>query len=381
MKRFKTKYTGVYERQSDTKQYNGKPDVCFDIYYRNQEQKLICEKVGWLSEGYTAKVAEQVRVERVRSIRHREELPKQKAKAPYFEDIANKYKTWAEDNKTSYQADVSRIDTYLIPVLGKDRLNEISSFKLEKFKSELVKKKLAPATVAHCLKLFRQIYNKALVWGLHKGDNPVKGVKMPTIQNQRERFLSYNEAKILLEALSERSSTLHDMATISLQCGLRAGEVFNLKGQHIDLENGIITITDPKNKTARKAFMTNAVKDILKKRMTEKESYLFPDKRHGGKINGISKAFSLVVDSIGFNNGVEDPRQKVTFHTLRHTFASWLALQGESLMTIRELLGHKSFAMTQRYAHLMPDEKKKATLKLEQAFNKKDAEIVAIRED
>src|SRR5512139_3863433 len=78
-----------------------------------------------------------------------------------------------------------------------------------------------------------------------------------------------------------------------------------------------------------------------------------------------------------FNKGVKDRRQQVTFHTLRHTFASWLALQGESLMTIRELLGHKSFAMTQRYAHLMPDEKKKATLKLEQAFNKKNAEIVS----
>ena len=48
--------------------------------------------------------------------------------------------------------------------------------------------------------------------------------------------------------------------------------VFTLKGQHIDLENGIITIADPKNKTARKAFMTNAVKDIFEKRMTERES-------------------------------------------------------------------------------------------------------------
>ncbi|MCP6756254.1 hypothetical protein NL533_32005, partial [Klebsiella pneumoniae] len=88
----------------------------------------------------------------------------------------------------------------LIPSLGKDILSEISGFRLEKFKSELVKKELAPATVAHCLKLFRQIFNKALVWGLHKGENPIKGVKMPSIQNQRERFLSREEAKTLLEA-------------------------------------------------------------------------------------------------------------------------------------------------------------------------------------
>ena len=85
-----------------------------------------------------------------------------------------------------------------------------------------------------------------------------------------------------------------------------------------------------------------------------------------------------MVDVLGFNKGVEDPRQKVTFHTLRHSFASWLALQGERLLTIRELLGHKSFAMTLRYAHLVPDEKRKATLRLEQAFNKKNGEIAAV---
>jgi integrase len=377
MKRWKTKYTGVYERKSDVKMFKGKPDICFDIVYRNQG-RLIWEKVGWLSEGYSATLADQVRSDRIRAIRHSVELPGKKAKAPTFEDIATKYKTWAKDNKSSWQSDVSRIDTYLIPALGKDLLNEISSFRLEKFKSELVKKELAPATVAHCLKLFRQIFNKALVWGMFKGENPIKGVKMPTIQNQRERFLSYDEAKTLLEELKARSQSLHDMAVISLQCGLRAGEIFSLKGQHIDLENGIITITDPKNRTARKAYMTNTVKDILENRMTEKEGYIFPDKRHGSKIMGVSKAFSLVVDDLGFNKGVEDPRQKVTFHTLRHSFASWLALGGESLMTIRELLGHKSFAMTQRYAHLVPDEKRKATLKLEQAFNNKPVEIKTV---
>ena len=59
----------------------------------------------------------------------------------------------------------------------------------------------------------------------------------------------------------------------------------------------------------------------------------------------------------------------ILFHTLRHTFASWLALQGETLLTIKELMGHKTLEMTMRYAHLMPDQKKRATVKLEQAFN------------
>jgi integrase len=59
-----------------------------------------------------------------------------------------------------------------------------------------------------------------------------------------------------------------------------------------------------------------------------------------------------------FNNGVTDRRQKITFHTLRHTFASWLAMQGTPLLTIKELLGHQSLAMTERYSHLSPGQKK-----------------------
>ena len=367
MKRKSTRIKGVYERKSDSKRFKGKPDVCFDIAYKING-KLKWEKIGWLSERYSLKLAEQVRQERIRAIRHGQELP-QKTKIPYFEDIAKKYKEWAKENKLSWKSDISRIGKYLIPALGKERLNDISSFRLEKLKSDLVKKNLAPATVRHCLVLVRQIYNKALSWDLYKGSNPIKGVKMPSVQNQRERFLSFDEAKQLLDALSDVSSNLHDMAVISLHCGLRAGEIFNLKGQDIDAQNGIITILDPKNKQARKAYMTDAVRDILTKRLTEKDKYIFQDSWHGGRIKAVSKKFREVVDSIGLNKGIEDNRQRVTFHTLRHTFASWLALQGESLLTIRELLGHKSFEMTKRYAHLVPDEKKKATARLEQAFN------------
>ena len=92
---------------------------------------------------------------------------------------------------------------------------------------------------------------------MYKGQNPIKNVKLPVLQNQRERFLSHEEADILLNELKKVSSSqLHDMALLSLHCGLRAGEIFNLKGQDLDFENEIINISDPKNKERRKAFMT-----------------------------------------------------------------------------------------------------------------------------
>ncbi len=376
MKRTVTKYPGVYQRPSETKTYNGKPDLCYDISYKSDGKK-VWEKAGWLSEGYSAKLAGQIRAERLRSIRHGQELPRQKKKSPLFRDLAAKYLEWAKDNKTREgRDDFYLYRNHLASRLDNKRLSEITSFDLERMKSELAKGGLSPATVKHCLVLFRQIFNKAVMWGMYQGQNPIKGVKMPSLNNRRERFLSHEEADLLLMELTKTSKQLHDMALLSLHCGLRAGEIFNLKGHDLDFENGLINISDPKNKASRKAFMTEAVKGMLQARMLEKpEELIFKDKRHKGKIREISSAFEKVVARLGLNEGIQDPRQKVCFHSLRHSFASWLCLQGETILTVKELLGHKSLAMTERYSHLIPDHKRRATLALERTFNQKRNEL------
>lgn len=375
MKRAKTKYPGVYERKSDLRSHNGKADVCYDITYK-RDGKKIWEKVGWVGEGYHANLASQIRANRIMSMRHGEELPKEKQKAPLFKDVAAKYLAWSRENKARKGSDDEyRYRRHLSPSLDGKRLNEVSSLDLERLKVNLSKYGLAPSSVKLCLVLFRQMFNKAVLWGMYKGENPIKGVKLPVLQNQRERFLTHEEASKLLDELKSVSLQLHDMALLSLHSGLRAGEMFNLKWQDIDLENGIINVVDTKNKTPRKAFMTNAVRDILQNlEAASPDDYVFKDKVHAGKINGVSAAYGRAVKRLKFNEGVTDRRNKVIFHTLRHTFASWLALQGESLLTIKDLLGHKTLAMTVRYAHLMPEHKRQATLNLEKAFNKKRAQ-------
>jgi integrase len=60
------------------------------------------------------------------------------------------------------------------------------------------------------------------------------------------------------------------------------------------------------------------------------------------------------VDDCGFNEGVTDRRDRITFHTLRHTFASWHVQNGTPLFTLRDLLGHHSISMTERYSHQDP---------------------------
>ena len=198
MKRKLTNYTGVYSRPSATRTHNGRADVVYDITYKVNGKK-VWEKIGWLSDGYTAKYAHQVRAERLRSILHGHELPKQKQKMPYFKDLVAKYLDWAKDNKVRGGVDdTSRYKHHLGPFFKDKRIDEISALDLEKFKSVLFGKGLAPATVKHCLVLFRQIVNKAIAWGLYDGPNPIKGVNLPKLQNMRDRSLTYQEAKQLL---------------------------------------------------------------------------------------------------------------------------------------------------------------------------------------
>ena len=124
---------------------------------------------------------------------------------------------------------------------------------------------------------------------------------------------------------------------------------------------------------------------MLKRRMpdnpnaqADSNAFIFTDDRgEGAKIREVSKSFDRVVDRLGFNDGVTDPRQRVVFHTCRHSFASWLAIQGTTLYTIAKLMGHKSIAMSERYSHLSPDHKNQAVMRMEQAF-KSQRNIIAL---
>lgn len=380
MGRHTTKYKGVYEREYVGRRHDTKSDIAYDITYRHDGRK-IWEKIGLKSEGYTPKLADEVRQERIRSKRHGEELPHEKRAAVRFKTLAEKYLKWSSENKNRAGIeDKSRYERHLKKRFDEKRLDEIVLLDLERMKREMLKAGKSPKTVSHCLGLLRTMYNKASDWNIYDGPNPVKKVKMPTVRNARDRFLSVEEANTLLKELKRnpwnkdeykelKDPQLHDMALISLHTGARAGELFYRTGNDIDLNNGLIALRDTKNKETRYAPMTEAVKNILKRRMPKDRNALVFATKDGKQIKEVSNAFGRIVERMGLNDGVKDPRQKVVFHTLRHTFASWLAIQGTPLYTIARLMGHKSIAMSERYSHLSPDHKKAAIKGLEAAIN------------
>jgi integrase len=366
----------VYARESDHRpRVSGKADVCYEISYKDARGKKVWEKVGWTSEGYTAAYAARIRAERLRTIRHGDEaIPVQKKKelVMTFQELAETYIDWAEINKKDSLNDKSRYENHIAPILAEKTLRNITPLDLEHLKDELNKKGLSPKTIHLCLGLVRAMFRKAIAWNMFEGRPPTNEVKFPKLNNRRLRFLTHEEAAKLLKELSTRSLQVYDQTLLSLHCGLRFGEIASLTWADIDFTHGIIHIRSPKSGESRQAFMTPQVKSMLMARKSpqiENGSLVFPD-RNGQRQKGVSNAFERAVETLGFNQGREDRAHKLVFHTLRHTFASWLAIQGTFPHEIKELMGHKDIKMTERYTHLIPDQKQKAVLKLARIFDK-----------
>jgi integrase len=240
-------------------------------------------------------------------------------------------------------------------------LEEVNSLRVLHFRRSLEKKALSPQTVQHCLALLRRILRKALRLELYAGRLP--HFDMPKFDNRRQRFLSTDEARRLLSHLRAGSPLWHEISLFALQTGLRAGEIFQLTREQASLHSRHITIFDSKNHMSRNVPLNATAYNILQRRLPERPSDFFFT-NNGRPIMEAGTVFRRIVNTSGINAGVSDRRARVVFHTFRHTFASWLVQAGTPLMVVSTLLGHKTLTMTQRYAHLAPDQARAAVCAL-----------------
>jgi len=159
------------------------------------------------------------------------------------------------------------------------------------------------------------------------------------------------------------------MALLSLHAGLRLGEIYRLVWVDIDAAHGFITLMDTKSGRTRTVHMTGAVRAMFESIIRQDgQPLVFPGRGGAMRKGDIGNTFDKVVDELGFNVGVTDRRQRFTFHSLRYSHASWLAMSGTDLFTIQKILGHSSIAMTERYSHLAPAHLKAASESFEAAI-------------
>lgn len=384
----KNKFPGVREKIVYGHILN-KKDISYSIRYTVNGVRRE-ETIGWKSEGYTAEEVynirsalikdieagkafsykEQTEQRQQKKIANEEALKQEQLKEMTFSFLfENYYKPHIKrkDKKSTFDREVALYEKWLKPFLGDVKLNLISRISLISMLDKMEKAHLSNRSKNYAVALTRQVFNFAIKCDLYIGVNPAaKFDELKKEDNRRMRFLSEEDLNNLLEELKKHSYSVYLMALISADCGLRAGEIFKLTWADIDIKERLLFLRETKNGSNRHAYMSKRVQGELSKlKSGEGNQLLFPS-RDGEQIKHISRTFERAVKTIGLNKGITDRKQKIVFHSLRHTYASRLVDKGVSIYEVKELLGHKDIKMTMRYSHLDKERLRKSVQVLDE---------------
>jgi integrase len=227
---------------------------------------------------------------------------------------------------------------------------------------ELAEKEYAPQTVLHYLKFLRHVLYHVI--GKSKlRENPFEVVKLPKVRAGRTRFLSPEEEVKLCDKLGP---TYAPWIRLAILTGLRKSEQFGLRWKDVELDLGIITLPHTKSGNLQYVPLSEEAKGILRGLQAVNEAqaianlqprsiWVFPSENietHLEVHNFYGRIYLPAVKAAGLEG--------VTWHTLRHTFASRLAMDGKAESTIAALLRHSGTGLVARYAHLSPSHLKAA---------------------
>ena len=361
----RTKYTGVYYREN----LNG--EKVYYITYKKQGKK-IWDKIGTIKEGITAAYCSKMRSKQTSIERLKDEAPLNIKTIPTFDEVANEYFEYKSDRPDN-ENNKGRYNNHLKATLGKLKLNEIDS----DIVNNLIKKKktaissktnktYAPKTINDMINLTGTIFNYAINQKEIKVINPISNhrVEKLKVDNDRERYLNTNEIKKLFEYLENRKGKDHVneyillFVKLSLSTGARLTSVLTITKADINLNQETITIKNHKSNRTYTGHMHSSLKTLLENRIKDLSpiDYVMSGTPSVMDRTSINKVLQPVFDEL-FNKGLpsDDRKRRVVIHTLRHTFASLLAIAGTPIYTIKKLMDHSDINQTMRYAKLQPE--------------------------
>lgn len=205
-----------------------------------------------------------------------------------------------------------------------------------------------PATVVRYMAALSHAFTIAVnEWGWLE-DNPLRKVRKPIEPRGRVRFLDEDERARLLNACRQSDcEALYPVVVLALSTGMRQGEILSLTWPQIDLVRGYIYLSETKNGERRTVPLVSHAKELigdLSKVRRIDTKLLFSSTIKPQSPVAIRRPWGDALKMAGI--------QDFRFHDLRHTAASYLAMNGASLAEIAEILGHKTLQMVKRYAHL-----------------------------
>jgi len=208
--------------------------------------------------------------------------------------------------------------------------------------------KRSPSTVVRYMAIISHAFTLAVKeWGW-VDENPVLKVTKPKEPRGRDRYLTSDERDALLKACrTSPNPYLYTVVLLAISTGMRRGEIMTLRWNDIDLKGDAITVRETKNDEIRRVPLVGPAKQAvthLAKVRQINTNLLFPSAKRADTPVDLRHPWEQALEY----SGVQDFR----FHDLRHTAASYLAMNGASLLELSRILGHKSLEMVKRYAHL-----------------------------
>ena len=274
-------------------------------------------------------------------------------------DFFAEYLDYAKTNKTHTSYVRNEIVLRTFKEFAKvERLRAITPQLIEDYKKARLEGGTMPSTINTELNTIRATLNRAGYLN-YLARNPCRQVKKLKAPRKQVRFLSKEEIHKLLAAGNGR---LGPMLETFLYTGLRRDELTHLAWSDIDFERRIVAVQakdgwHPKDYEVRHIPMAPRLYELLRGLLGDRSEWVFSN-RDGGVNSG--HALSRDVRKLMKYCGIKG----ASLHTLRHTFASHLVMNGTDVYTVQKLLGHSSIKTTEIYAHLAPDFLKAAVERL-----------------
>ena len=367
-KRIPTGKPGVFYRELDGEKPS-KPIRMYYIRYRRggRSGSLIEEPVGKSTEGITPTIAANIRAERMTgkapsNKEDRRQKEKEKLLAQGRWTIGRLWEEY-KANKPNFKGivtDDNRFKNYLTPFV-KLTPEELTTQMVDSLRLTLIKSGKKAGTVKNVLELLRRIINFGVKKGLCEWQSPAKlHFEMPRLNNTKTEMLTEEERKRFIEAVKTAPNRkAAQLMLMAYYTGMRRSELFRLKWEHIDFENGFINIVGeeqegPKSSRDERIPLSPPVRELLEEIESGDSPYIFPGKDGVSRLTDINKQVNAIKKAANL------PKDFRPLHGLRHTFASVAVSNGVPLSHVQKLLTHKDPTLTQRYAHLEDEALKRA---------------------
>lgn len=386
----KTEFKGVRFRKHPTRKHGVQADRYYVLTYKI-DGKTKSEAVGWASEKVKPSEAYELLCQlkrnqktgqgprtlaEMRELAEAEKEAERKAREAesqrnitfkdFFENV------FLPDAETRWTSETARkpkehVTNWIDPITGNTPIGELQLSHVQCIRTKLAKAGRSARMQQYVMHTFSITWNTARDHGFVEGPCPTKSrsFRLPRVDNERQRYLTLDEESKLLENVKARSQQVHDMVLVALDAGLRFKEVASLTWGCINNEEGVLKVLDSKGRD-RYVPMTDRLKGLFgDMKQHPANNVVFPNNK-GAKHAQVHSSFVRSVVDTKLNDGVENPKMRASFHSLRHTFASRLVQAGVDLYRVQRLLGHSTPVMTARYSKLANDDLKKAVEVMEQ---------------